>query len=136
MATRLHSRTGGQLTPSFVRASEIPERKSRLVTGYPALDNLIGEMEGGQTYLFCGYSGSPFVDELINRLMVKASHRGKVAYLNSTDYYSEKTLISADRLAFYAKVEALTGVVRPERVRRFVQASAKASAKVTRSIYT
>ncbi len=106
MATKIYDRTDGQL-PLFIKASEMRERGITLTTGYPALDELIGEMKGGQTYLFCGYDNSPFVDDLIHRLIVKACKCGKVAYLNSTDYYAEKTLVSANRLAFYAKIEGV-----------------------------
>jgi len=39
--------------------------------------------------------------------MVSVSAGGKVAYMDNTDYYSEKTLVRPDRMAFHAKKQGL-----------------------------
>lgn len=81
----------------------IRQRSAELVlrTGFAALDDLVGNLRAGQSYLFYGAPG--FVDDFVHQLMVRTSAGGKVAYMNNTDYYSEKTLVRPDRIAFYAK---------------------------------
>jgi len=91
------------LAVSMVKASELLTSDEAVPTGYPELDKLIGGggVKGGQTYLFYGYQ--EFVDDMIHRLLVMGSSMGRVAYMNNTDYYSDKTLVSLDKLARYAK---------------------------------
>jgi hypothetical protein len=110
MATGVAHRFGVEeerLPHSFVRASAMLGSGNTLTTGYPALDGFIGDLRGGETYLFCSPNDSQFVDDLLHRLMVRACRDGRVAYMNNTDYYAKKTLLSADRLAYYAKVEGV-----------------------------
>jgi hypothetical protein len=76
-----------------------------VTTGCPSLDGLVGGLRGGQFYLFCG--ATPFLDELTHRLVVRGATEGKVAYMNNTDYYHEKTLLRTDLLAFHAKREGV-----------------------------
>jgi len=90
---------------SFVRASAIQASRNMLTTGYPPLDSLINGLRGGQLYVFCGTSR--FIDEVVHRLAVRGAVEGKVAYMNNTNYYSEKTLVKLDRLAFHAKREGV-----------------------------
>lgn len=99
--------SAGRLRPHFVRASALRREAAPLTTGYADLDGLIGEMEGGLFYLFCGEDDMRFVDGLVHRIIVRACRIGRVAYMNSTDYYRGKTLISADRLAQCAKAEGI-----------------------------
>jgi hypothetical protein len=90
--------------PEYISASELMRQRNAeplLRTGFPALDQLVGGLGAGQSYLF--YGASSFIDDLVHRLMVRASAGGKVAYMNNTDYYSEKTLVRPDRVAFHAK---------------------------------
>lgn len=77
------------------------EEENILSSGYADIDELVGKLKGGQTYLF--YGNSDFIGDLIHKLIVVTSVHGKIAYMNNTDYYSEKTIINADRIAFYAK---------------------------------
>jgi hypothetical protein len=93
------------VTPSFVRASAVRESGNALTTGYGALDTLIGPLRGGRLHTF--YGASQFIDELAHRLVVRCSREGLVAYMNNTNYYSEKTLLKADLLAAQAKMEGL-----------------------------
>jgi hypothetical protein len=89
----------------FVRASELMAKgDSGISTGYSELDEVIGRLQGGLVYLFCGGS---FVDRLVHRLMVRACAVGKVGYMNNTDYYSEKTLVDLDMLASLSKLEGM-----------------------------
>jgi len=80
-----------------------------LETGYADLDALIGPMEAGQCYLFCGSGDGVerFLDELVHRIIVRGCTAGKVAYMNNRNYYLKKTLLKADRLAFHAKAEGI-----------------------------
>lgn len=90
--------------PNYVNAGELMRQRNAeplLRTGFPALDQLVGGLRGGQSYLFYGASG--LVDDFVHQLMVRGSAGGKVAYMNNTDYYSEKTLVRPDRIAFHAK---------------------------------
>ena len=92
--------------PRFVRALDLLDRPGpSLSTGVTGLDDLVGGLRGGSSYLF--YDAGGFLHGLVPPLMVKATRQGKVAYMNNTDYYSEKTLVQPDRLAFYAKREGL-----------------------------
>ncbi len=92
--------------PRFVRALDLLDRTGpNLSTGVAALDGLVGGLRGGSSYLF--YDAGGFLHGLVPPLMVKATRQGKAAYMNNTDYYSEKTLVQPDRLAFYAKREGL-----------------------------
>ncbi|MGQ9781160.1 MAG: hypothetical protein ACUVQ8_02740 [Nitrososphaeria archaeon] len=77
------------------------KEQNTLTSGYDDIDELIGKLKGGQIYLF--YGNSDFIGDLIYKLIVLTSVHGKIAYMNNTDYYSEKTIINADRIAFYAK---------------------------------
>jgi hypothetical protein len=89
---------------NYVKADELMRQRNAeplLRTGFPLLDQLVGGLREGQSYLFYGASG--FVDEFVHQLMVRASAGGKVAYMNNTDYYSEKTLVRPDRITFHAK---------------------------------
>lgn len=90
---------------SFVRASSLNESRNTLSTGYARLDGLTNGLKGGQLYLF--YGASAFIDELVHRLVVRASVEGKVAYMNNTNYYREKTLLKADLLALHSKREGV-----------------------------
>jgi hypothetical protein len=90
---------------AFVRASNLQQSRSTLTTGYASLDGLMNGLRGGQLYLICGET--PFLDHLIHRLIVRGAMEGKVAYMNNTDYYHEKTLLRTDLLAFYAKKEGV-----------------------------
>ena len=90
---------------SFVRASTLQRSRNTLTTGYENLDDLMGGLAGGQLYLF--YGKVPFLDHLVHRLIVRGSMEGKVAYMNNTDYYHEKTLLEADLLASHAKREGI-----------------------------
>ncbi len=93
---------------SMLRASEIlrDDPSDALTTGNERLDALLGGgLKGGQLYLF--YGNPRPIDGLLHRLIVKASLRGRVAYMNNTDYYSEKTLVRPDRLALHAKREGI-----------------------------
>ncbi|MGH9920673.1 MAG: hypothetical protein ACRD6W_17610 [Nitrososphaerales archaeon] len=93
---------------AMLRASELLRGDSAedpLTTGYGRFDEFMGGLEGGQLYLL--YGSPHFLDELLHRLMVRASRDGQVAYMNNTDYYSEKTLLRPDRLAFHAKREGM-----------------------------
>jgi len=90
----------------FVRALDLLNQSaSTLSTGVQELDDLIEGLDGGSSYLF--YDSGGFLHGLIPPLMVRATLQGKVAYMNNTDYYSEKTLVRPDRLAFCAKSEGL-----------------------------
>jgi len=94
--------------PEYISASELMRQRNAeplLRTGFPALDQLVGGLGAGQSYLF--YGASSFIDDLVHRLMVSVSAGGKVAYMNNTDYYSEKTLVRPDRIAFHAKRQGL-----------------------------
>lgn len=93
------------MTSSFVRASAIRDSGNALTTGYGALDTLIGPLRGGRLHAF--YGRSQFIDELAHRLVVRCSRDGLIAYMNNTNYYSEKTLLKADLLAAQAKMEGL-----------------------------
>ena len=94
------------VSPRFVRALDLLDRPGpSLSTGAAALDDLVGGLRGGSSYLF--YDAGGFLHALIPPVMVRATKQGKVAYMNNTDYYSEKTLVEPDRLAFYAKREGL-----------------------------
>jgi len=89
---------------NYINAGELMRQRNAepvLGTGFPPLDQLVGGIRGGTSYLF--YGATDFVDDFVHQLMVKASAGGKVAYMNNTDYYSEKTLVRPDRIAFYAK---------------------------------
>src|SRR2546427_5855803 len=55
--------------------------------GFPPLDQLVGGFKGGQSYLFCGTCR--FIEDLVHQLMVKASGRGNVAYMNNSDYSTQ-----------------------------------------------
>ena len=77
------------------------ERGPLFTIGYPHLDKLIGGMKGGQLYLL--YGDTQIVDDLVHKIIVRGCSEGKVAYLNNTNYYSEKTLLNVDKLAYYAK---------------------------------
>jgi hypothetical protein len=94
--------------PEYISASELMRQRNAEPlprTGFPALDQLVGGLGAGQSYLF--YGASSFIDDLVHRLMVSVSAGGKVAYMNNTDYYSEKTLVRPDRIAFHAKRQGL-----------------------------
>jgi len=93
---------------SFTTASSLKATKT-LETGCADLDALIGPMEAGQCHLFCGFGkgAGRFLDNLAHRIIVRGCTLGKVAYMNNTNYYAEKTLLMADRLAFYAKAEGI-----------------------------
>jgi hypothetical protein len=93
-----------------MRASDIRESRIALTTGYASLDGLVGPLRGGRLHIFYGSSG--FIDELAHRLVVRCSREGLIAYMNNTNYYSEKTLLKADLLASHAKSEG----VEPESV--------------------
>jgi hypothetical protein len=92
-----------KMQPPIVSALTLLNRKEQniLSSGYDDIDELIGKLKGGQTYLF--YGNSDFIGDLICKLIVIASAHGKIAYMNNTDYYSEKTTIDINRIAFYAK---------------------------------
>lgn len=92
---------------SLIRASQIEDEGSRVSidTGIEELDKLQGRLEGGSVYLFYGDEG--FIDELVHLLIVKGAKKGKVAYMNNTDYHTAKTLLDIDRIAFYAKREGV-----------------------------
>lgn len=77
--------------------------KNVLTTGYNGIDGLIGGLKRGQTYLF--YGDTEFISELLHKLIVVVSKNGKIAYMNNTDYYSEKTIVNLDKIAFYSKRE-------------------------------
>jgi len=79
--------------------------KNSLPTGYDDIDDLIGGLKKGQTYLF--YGDTEFISELLHKLIVVVSKNGKIAYMNNTDYYSEKTVVNSDKIAFYAKREGV-----------------------------
>jgi hypothetical protein len=81
----------------------LEEDKNALTTGYDDIDGLIGGLKRGQTYLF--YGDTEFISELLHKLIVVVSKNGKIAYMNNTDYYSEKTIVNSDKIAFYAKRE-------------------------------
>lgn len=86
----------------FVSARDLVRQDTlTLSTGSASLDELIGGLKGGVSYLF--YDSGGFMDSIIPALIVRAALQGKVAYMNNTDYYSEKTLVRPDRLAFHAK---------------------------------
>jgi archaellum biogenesis ATPase FlaH len=89
---------------NFVSADKLNISEEKLETGYNGLDRLIGCLESAQTYLFYG---GVFLDEFVHRLMVRGCKIGTVAYLNNTNYYSEKTLLHPDKIAFYAKREGI-----------------------------
>lgn len=93
---------------SFTTASTLKQGRA-LETGYADLDGLMGPMEGGQCHLFvgCGNRAERFIDELAHRAIVRGCSLGRVAYMNNTNYYSEKTLLRADRLAFHAKADGV-----------------------------
>jgi hypothetical protein len=94
--------------PEYISAGELMRQRNAeplLRTGFPALEQLVGGLGAGQSYLF--YGASSFIDDLVHRLMVSVSAGGKVAYMNNTDYYSEKTLVRPDRIAFHAKRQGL-----------------------------
>ncbi len=93
---------------SFTRASSLKAART-LETGYADLDALIGPMEAGQCYLFCGSGERPerFLDELVHRIIVRGCAAGKVAYMNNRNYYLEKTHLRADLLARHAKAEGI-----------------------------
>ncbi len=95
----------GVSAASFVKASDLRENRVALTTGYAALDDLVGPLRGGRLHLFYGPPG--FIDELAHRLVVRCSKEGLVAYMNNTNYYSEKTLLRADLLASIAKGEGV-----------------------------
>jgi len=95
----------GASASSFVRASALLESRNALTTGYGALDALMGPLRGGRLHIF--YGASQFIDELAHRLVVRCSREGLVAYMNNTNYYSEKTLLRADLLATQAKSEGV-----------------------------
>lgn len=93
-------------TPRFTRALDLLNSpRPCLPMGIAGLDDLVGGLKGGSSYLF--YDSGGFLHALIPPVMVRATKQGKVAYMNNTDYYSEKTLVQPDRLAFYAKRENL-----------------------------
>jgi hypothetical protein len=91
------------LAVSMVKASELLGNDGVISTGYPELDKLIGDggLAKGQIYLF--YGSQRFVDDMIHGLLVRGSALGRVAYMNNTDYYSDKTFVDLDKLARYAK---------------------------------
>lgn len=90
----------------FVPAKDLlKQAEPALSTGVRKLDDLVGGLRGGSSYLF--YDSGGFMRGLIPPLIVRATLQGKVAYMNNTDYYSEKTLVEPDRLAFYSKREGL-----------------------------
>jgi hypothetical protein len=73
--------------------------------GYPHLDKLIEGMKKGHLYLF--YGDMQIVDDLVHKIIVRGCSEGEVAYLNNTNYYSEKTLLNVDKLAYHAKEEGV-----------------------------
>lgn len=89
---------------NFVSADKININEEKLETGYHELDRLIGPLEPAQTYFFYGRM---FLNEFVHRLMVRGCKIGTVAYLNNTNYYTEKTVVSSDKIAFYAKREGI-----------------------------
>lgn len=89
----------------IVKASQLKKDQRRLAIGIEELDNLIGGLEEGYSYLF--YGDQEFIDQLVHWLMVKGTTAGKVAYMNNTDYHTAKTLLDIDRVASYAKVEGV-----------------------------
>ena len=91
---------------AFVRASALRESRNELTSGYAGLDRLMNGMKGGQLYLLCGETS--FLEQLIHRLIVRSTMEGKVAYMNNTDYYHEKTLLRTDLIASHAKREGVT----------------------------
>lgn len=88
--------------PLMSRASELLFRRRPVSTGLPELDGLIGGLRPGALHIF--YGDSQLVDAVLYRVMVEASRRGEVAYLNNTDYYGEKTLIDSATLAAVSKM--------------------------------
>lgn len=94
------------MLPLFVKAQDLLNHPElTMSTGFMKLDELVGGLAGGSSYLF--YDSGGFMQDIIPPLMVRATLQGKVAYMNNTDYYSEKTLIQPDKLAFYAKKNGL-----------------------------
>jgi hypothetical protein len=93
----------------MVRASQMHEETNVMTTGVEELDGLVGELHGGQTYLF--YGDEMFIDDLVHRLMVRGVPRGLVAYMNNTDYHTAKTLLDLNSLAGYAKREGVEPVL-------------------------
>lgn len=90
----------------FVSAQDLLNHSEvTLSSGVRKLDDMVGGLRGGSSYLF--YDSGGFMQGLIPPLIVRTTLQGKVAYMNNTDYYSEKTLIQPDRLAFHAKREGL-----------------------------
>lgn len=71
--------------------------------GLPLFDSLIGGIEKGKLYLFCGDNDA--LRFIIHILLIKISKIDKVAYLNNTDYYSLKNTLDFDFLAYLAEVE-------------------------------
>ena len=73
---------------------------SRLSTGSPRLDQLIGGIEPTRFYLFFGDPGEKAPDVLLYRLMVEAvkSGKGKVVYLLCGNYRRDRTTLDSDLL--------------------------------------
>ncbi|MCS7146021.1 MAG: hypothetical protein RMJ28_05720 [Nitrososphaerota archaeon] len=86
----------------MARASELLLRRRPVSTGLAELDGLIGGLRPGALHVF--YGDPQVTDVVLYRVMVEASKRGGVAYLNNTDYYGEKTLIDATTFSAVSKI--------------------------------
>jgi hypothetical protein len=83
-----------------------------LATGLEELDALIGGIEGGVGYLF--YGDEDRLNELVHSLLVsavapreKGGWGARALYINNTDYYTAKTLLSPPLLGELAKRRGL-----------------------------
>jgi len=86
------------------RASDLILRQP-VSTGLAELDRLIGGLRPGSLHVF--YGDTEVTDWVLYSAVAEASKRGEVAYLINTDYYGDKTLIDAARLAAAAKMAGL-----------------------------
>ncbi|GBC71088.1 hypothetical protein HRbin02_00866 [Candidatus Calditenuaceae archaeon HR02] len=84
------------------RASELMLLRRPVSTGLERLDALIGGLWPGALHIL--YGDQEVTDLVLYRLMVEASKHGRVAYLNNTDYYGEKTLVDATTLSTVSKM--------------------------------
>lgn len=84
------------------RASELMLLRRPVSTGLDRLDALIGGLWPGALHIF--YGDQEVTDLVLYRMIVEASKHGRVAYLNNTDYYGEKTLVDATTLSTVSKM--------------------------------
>lgn len=85
---------------SFMKASEI--KKSSL-TGFFPIDDSIGGLSSGSSYIIFGDSATL----AMYSYMVSATKLGTVLYINSTDYYSERNLIDQETIGSLSKASGL-----------------------------